>query len=203
MPRFYRRPSILEFARGAILFAAALAQVSAALGATSEPAASEPSPKDIHSLTRLLIGDKVDDKTTTFATSQPAAQVVAKDESVATTTTAAIRVMAIPLTPTPTPTPLVLPPLIPPPGGPKRFPTLTPTPIPFLLLDVNFASVEQFSALPGMDIVRAENIVRFRSIHGPFERMEDLTEVHGITERLLHEIRPFITLNLDALKPGR
>jgi hypothetical protein len=40
--------------------------------------------------------------------------------------------------------------------------------------------------------------VRFREKSGPFERVEDLLAIHGISARKLEQIRPYVTLSKPA-----
>jgi competence ComEA-like helix-hairpin-helix protein len=61
-------------------------------------------------------------------------------------------------------------------------------------LDLNTATVEQLTQLPGVGPVTAKAIVDFRTKSGPFRRVEDLLAIRGITERRLKELRPYITV---------
>jgi competence protein ComEA len=63
------------------------------------------------------------------------------------------------------------------------------------LLDLNTATVEELDELPGIGEVRATAIVEFRNQHGPFQSIEELLFVDGISENLLEEIRPYLTIN--------
>jgi competence ComEA-like helix-hairpin-helix protein len=59
-------------------------------------------------------------------------------------------------------------------------------------LDLNSATVEQLTQLPGVGPVTAQAIVDFRAKSGPFRRVEDLLAIRGITERRLKELRPYV-----------
>jgi competence ComEA-like helix-hairpin-helix protein len=61
-------------------------------------------------------------------------------------------------------------------------------------LDLNTATVEQLTQLPGVGPVTAKAIVDFRTKSGPFRRVEDLLAIRGITERRLKELRPYVTV---------
>ncbi len=59
-------------------------------------------------------------------------------------------------------------------------------------VDLNFADSKLLQQLPGVGPQLADRIVSYRKIHGPFRRLEDLKEVHGIgdttLERLLYHL---------------
>lgn len=52
-------------------------------------------------------------------------------------------------------------------------------------LNLNFASVEDINALPGVGKKLAEKIVDFRNRNGGFFSLEDLKEVPGLTEKTI------------------
>lgn len=57
------------------------------------------------------------------------------------------------------------------------------------VIDVNTATVEELRTLPRIGPILAEAIVAEREERGRFERVEDLTSVPGIGERLLNDLR--------------
>lgn len=61
-------------------------------------------------------------------------------------------------------------------------------------VDINSAPAEELAKLPGIGQVLAERIVGYRTEHGPFETVEDLTGVSGIGERKLAELEGRITV---------
>ena len=61
-------------------------------------------------------------------------------------------------------------------------------------LDLNAATVEQLTQLPGVGPVIAKAILDFRTKSGPFRRVEDLLAIRGITDRRLKELRPYVTV---------
>jgi len=69
----------------------------------------------------------------------------------------------------------------------KKKPPATP-------LDLNSATPDQLEQLPGIGPSAAQNIVNFRTKSGPFRRVEDLLAIHGISQRKLDEIRPYVTV---------
>jgi len=68
---------------------------------------------------------------------------------------------------------------------------LAPSP-PATPIDINHASAEQLTALPGVGPALAERIVAFRKEHGPFQRVEDLMKVKGIGEKSFQKLRPHV-----------
>jgi competence protein ComEA len=63
------------------------------------------------------------------------------------------------------------------------------------LLNLNTATVADLDELPGIGDVRANAIVAYRNQHGPFRSIEELLFVDGISENLLEEIRPYLTID--------
>lgn len=61
-------------------------------------------------------------------------------------------------------------------------------------LNLNTATAEQLSALPGVGEVTARAIVDFRGVNGPFKSAEDLVQVKGIGEKKVEAIRPLVAI---------
>ncbi|MFN2289371.1 MAG: ComEA family DNA-binding protein [Chromatocurvus sp.] len=62
-------------------------------------------------------------------------------------------------------------------------------------VNINTAKAEALSSLlSGVGPARAEAIVRYREMYGPFESMEELLEVSGVGEATLARNRALITL---------
>ena len=59
-------------------------------------------------------------------------------------------------------------------------------------LDLNTATVEQLEQLPGIGPGTAKAIIRFREKSGPFQRVEDLLAIRGITKKRLEKLRPYV-----------
>lgn len=59
-------------------------------------------------------------------------------------------------------------------------------------LDINTATVEEFSALPGIGPVLARRIVDFRTQNGSFASISDLSRVEGIGEKRLEAILDYL-----------
>lgn len=62
------------------------------------------------------------------------------------------------------------------------------------VVNVNTASPEQLSLLPGIGEARAREIVAARAKQGGFKRVEDLLAVKGIGEASLAKLRPYVAL---------
>lgn len=69
---------------------------------------------------------------------------------------------------------------------------------PKLLIDVNKATVEELSQLPGVGPKLAGRIVKFRDKHGPYRRLEDLLAIQGIGYGKWNAIRPHLRLGTAA-----
>lgn len=65
---------------------------------------------------------------------------------------------------------------------------LKPPPTPVFPVDINSASFAELLVIPSIDHGRALNIIAFRKSQGPFKELSDLTEVQGITDRLLERL---------------
>ena len=61
-------------------------------------------------------------------------------------------------------------------------------------MDLNVASVIQLETLPGIGPVRANDIVAHREINGPFESVQEITEVSGIGPATLENIIDLVTV---------
>ncbi len=61
-------------------------------------------------------------------------------------------------------------------------------------LNINTASVEELTQLPGIGKSKAEAIVTYRQAH-PFKAVSELTEVKGIGPKMLEKIQSHITVD--------
>jgi len=61
-------------------------------------------------------------------------------------------------------------------------------------LDINTATAEELTALPGIGEARAEAIVAWREAHGGFRSVTDLLQVPGIGETTLERLLDLITV---------
>ena len=60
------------------------------------------------------------------------------------------------------------------------------------VLDLNTASLSDFTRLPGIGETKARAILTWRETYGPFRAVEDLLSVEGIGEKTLENLRPYI-----------
>jgi competence protein ComEA len=62
-------------------------------------------------------------------------------------------------------------------------------------IDLNRATAQDLTQLPGIGEAIAKRIVDFREEHGPFKRVEDLMKVKGVGEKSLEKIRPYVRVS--------
>ena len=67
-------------------------------------------------------------------------------------------------------------------------------------IDINRASVEDFTKLPGIGPALARRIVAFREKHGPFRRVEDLLAIRGIGHKKWKAIRAYLKVGDATIK---
>ncbi len=61
-------------------------------------------------------------------------------------------------------------------------------------VNLNTAGREQLMTLTGIGESRADDIIRYREEHGPFERIEDIMNVSGIKDGAFQKIKDSITV---------
>ncbi len=61
-------------------------------------------------------------------------------------------------------------------------------------VNLNTASIAQLETLPGIGPNTAKSIVDFRKRSGPFQRIEDLLAIKGISKSKLEKLRPYVTI---------
>ncbi len=56
-------------------------------------------------------------------------------------------------------------------------------------IQINTATKDQLEKISGIGPRKAENIIKYREQHGPFQKVEDLLEVDGIGEKSLEKMK--------------
>ncbi|MCM1054838.1 MAG: helix-hairpin-helix domain-containing protein [Bacteroides sp.] len=62
------------------------------------------------------------------------------------------------------------------------------------LININTATAEELTALPGIGRTIADRIVEYREKNGGFDSTDELTKVNGIGESKLEAVRDMITV---------
>lgn len=62
------------------------------------------------------------------------------------------------------------------------------------MVNLNTASAEELTSLPGIGEVLAARIVAYREEHGPFQTLDDIMQVSGIGSKVVEEIRDLVTV---------
>jgi len=66
-------------------------------------------------------------------------------------------------------------------------------------LELNEAPLKQLERLPSLGFQGAQAIIAYREDHGPFEGLEDLLKVPGITQDTIDAIRPKVEVTLPSI----
>jgi len=61
-------------------------------------------------------------------------------------------------------------------------------------VDLNRADAGELETLPGVGPNLAERIVAFRDRNGPFAALDELSDVNGVSPRLLEKIAPYVSV---------
>ena len=61
-------------------------------------------------------------------------------------------------------------------------------------IDMNTADFYDLQRLPGIGEKRAQDIITYREEHGPFQTVDDLTEVSGIGPGILEGLREYVSV---------
>ena len=80
-------------------------------------------------------------------------------------------------------------------AGPAR--AATPTKI-----DLNKATLEQLTKMPGLTSALAKSIIEYREKSGPFKAPEDLLKVKGVTKEILNKLSPKLEKGILYITPS-
>ncbi len=58
-------------------------------------------------------------------------------------------------------------------------------------ININTATAKELALLPGIGEVLAQRIIDYRTESGPFESVDELTNVSGIGEKKLEQLKPY------------
>lgn len=64
----------------------------------------------------------------------------------------------------------------------------------FAKININTATAEELTALPGIGQAKAEAIVKYREANGPFKTVDELGNVKGIGNKILENIKGEISV---------
>jgi competence protein ComEA len=76
--------------------------------------------------------------------------------------------------------------------------TAATKPAPAGKVNINSASVEQLSTLPGVGAKLAARIIEYRQKSGAFKSVQDLMNVRGIGEKNLVKLQPYLSAGEPA-----
>ncbi len=62
------------------------------------------------------------------------------------------------------------------------------------IVNINTASVQQLTTLPGIGQSKAEDIVNYRNENGEFQTIEDIMNIPGIKEAAFNKIKDYISV---------
>jgi competence protein ComEA len=81
-----------------------------------------------------------------------------------------------------------------PPPAATAAPTRVGVPTPSELININTATLEELDKLPGIGPTTAQNILDYRTEHGPFQRIEDLLNVPNVGPATFDRLKNLITV---------
>lgn len=82
-----------------------------------------------------------------------------------------------------------------PPVRARRTRRKAPSPPPSQAIDLNAADASSLASIPGIGQTLAERIVAYRQLNGPFESLDELADVAGMTQRRIDAMTPYVRVN--------
>lgn len=79
-------------------------------------------------------------------------------------------------------------------SGGSGVPTIQPSVPRSTMININTASAGELEELPGIGPALAQAIIDHREISGPFQTIDELEVISGISERMVDEMRDLITV---------
>ncbi|MDU9050340.1 MAG: helix-hairpin-helix domain-containing protein [Candidatus Electrothrix sp. Rat3] len=70
------------------------------------------------------------------------------------------------------------------------------------VVNINTASLEELTSLPGIGQVKAESIVKYRQDKGPFKKVDELQNVYGIGTKIVARLKDEITVGEENPATG-
>lgn len=64
----------------------------------------------------------------------------------------------------------------------------------FAKVNINTATAQELTTLPGIGQAKAEAIIKHRETNGPFKTVDQLTEVKGIGDKILEKLKDEATI---------
>lgn len=65
------------------------------------------------------------------------------------------------------------------------------------LININTANADELKQLPGIGDILANRIIAYREFNGPYQSVDDLTNVEGVSSTLVDSLRDRITVSGD------
>lgn len=65
----------------------------------------------------------------------------------------------------------------------------------FAKVNINTATAQELTALPGIGPAKAEAIIKHREANGPFKTVDELNDVKGIGNKILENIKNEVTVD--------